>query len=207
MEKTDFPISFLISQTREREDAMKQEKKSRREALGLIGKAGVYLGAGLAFFTSLKIYPEQGAQLKRAGNGQEKAVISGSGTKLIVQISAKPGRHYFVAGAAGDVVENYRMIPNSKGVIGRGGFAKVIINTANIENSRIFLRIVTAKTEAFDTGRAKTEAFIINTKEGGILGYEGAVNRPIVGTGASAVAVKALLASGAGFTPGKYRLI
>jgi hypothetical protein len=187
---------------------MEKEKKSRREALGLIGKAGILMGAVPYFFVSLKIYPESETDYKsgsswkqqdRKKDVQEKAVISGSGSKIMVTISGKAGRHFFVAMAGSDVIEKYRRFPNTTGIINTRGIGSVVINTESIVNSRIYLKIVTGDTNDFNTHLAQTEAFIITTKGGVIDTFEGVVSRPIIEPGSiKATCAASLAAAGAG---------
>jgi hypothetical protein len=187
---------------------MEKEKKSRREALGLIGKAGILMGAVPYFFVSLKIYPESETDYKsgsswkqqdRKKDVQEKAVISGSGSKIMVTISGKAGRHFFVAMAGSDVIEKYRRFPNTTGIINTRGIGSVVINTESIANSRIYLKIVTGDTNDFNTHLAQTEAFIITTKGGVIDTFEGVVSRPIIEPGSiKATCAASLAAAGAG---------
>jgi hypothetical protein len=182
-------------------DNVKPGKKSRREALGMIGKTGICIGAGPAFFVSLKIQPEQRAQKKSSSGVQEKAVIIGSGSKLTVKIFGKPGRHFFIAVAGSDVKENYRSLPNAKGIINQRGAGEIFVDIGNLLNARIFLKIVTSDTEKFDSISGATEAFIINAKDGTFLSFEGITDRPILGakalsaasTPAAVVGRKALL--------------
>ena len=168
---------------------MKKERKTRREALGLIGKTGIFLGAVPYFFVSLKISPESETDLtsellhvqqNKTRDVQEKAVISGSGSRLNVTINGKPGRHYFVAVAASDEIENYGAFPNSKGIINSKGSGSVVVDLKNIANSRIYVKVVTGETDKFNTQLAETEAFIITLKEGAIDTFEGVVSRPVV---------------------------
>jgi hypothetical protein len=168
---------------------MKKEIKTRREALGLIGKTGIFLGAVPYFFVSLRITPESETnstselsqkQQDKTRDVQEKAVISGSGSRLAVTINGKPGRHYFVAVAASDERENYGAFPNSKGIINSKGSGSVVVDLKNVANSRIYVKVVTGETDKFDTQMAETEAFIITLKEGAIDTFEGVVSRPVI---------------------------
>jgi hypothetical protein len=168
---------------------MKKEIKTRREALGLIGKTGIFLGAVPYFFVSLKISPESETdstsefsqvQQDKTRDVQEKAVISGSGSRLNVTINGKPGRHYFVAVAASDEIKNYGAFPNSKGIINSKGSGSVVVDLKNIANSRIYVKVVTGETDKFNTQLAETEAFNITLKEGVINTFEGVVSRPVV---------------------------
>ena len=177
---------------------MEKGKKSRRQALGLIGKAGVIMGAAPIFFVSLNIIPESetdyeselsGRQQDRTKNVKEKAVVSGSGSQLTVKVSGKPGRHYFVAVAGSDVRENYGAFPNSKGIINPRGLGSKVIDLKILSNSRIYIKIVTGETDKFDSQLAETEAFIVNLKGGIIAAFEGVVSRPILEHEGSMIAV------------------
>ncbi len=190
---------------------MQAKTKSRREALGLIGKTGAFLGASPYFFLSLETRPAgagtartglSGAERRKVQPVQEKAVISGSGSKLIVTITGMPGRHFFVAMAGKDAKEKYRSYPNSAGVIDAKGKGSVSIDMKTIENSRVYLKLITAQTNKFDSQKAETEAFIISTKDGKIQSFEGVVSRPLrdaAGLSASSTPA-AVIACG-----GKYR--
>jgi hypothetical protein len=168
---------------------MENEKKSRREALRLIGKTGLFLGTVPVFFTSLKIAPESetglinnlpGTPQTRTTSIQEKAFISGSGSSLTVKVTGKPGRVFFVAFAGQDVKENYRRLPGSESIINSSGTGSVVINTKNITNTRIYVKVITGEKNNLNTQLAETEAFIITTKEGVINTFEGVVSRPIL---------------------------
>jgi hypothetical protein len=168
---------------------MEKEKKSRREALGLIGKAGVIMGAAPYFFVSLNIIPERETDYKSESSGRqkyrtkdikEKAVVSGSGSQLTVKVSGKPGRHYFVAVAGSDIRENYGAYPNSEGIINSRGLGSKVIDLKILSNSRIYIKIVTGETDKFDSQLAETEPFIVNLKGGTIAAFEGVVSRPIL---------------------------
>lgn len=189
---------------------MKQEKKSRREALALIGKTGFLLGTAPYFLISLITTPRNDSgpddesdwsKQKKQKQNLEKAVISGSGTNLTVKVNGKSGRHFFLAMAATDMLEKYRAIPNSFGKINTRGTGSVIINTETITNSRIFLKVVTGETDKFNTGMAETAAFIINTKDGIIKSFEGVVNRQILKRPVTCAAATAAAGSS-----GKYQL-
>lgn len=168
---------------------MKKEIKSRREALGLLGKAGISLGIAPYFFVSLKVSAISGAdynveisedqQTMRSAT-TEKAVISGSESKLTVTVSGKPGRYFFVAAADSDVRRNYGAFPESKGIISSRGSGSVVIDLKKIDISRIYVKIVTAGTDKFNSELAETEAFVIRLNNGVIDTFEGVVSRPVI---------------------------
>jgi hypothetical protein len=166
---------------------MENEKKSRREVLKLIGKAGLFLGAVPVFFTSLKITPQSEAATKhspeaaRSTNIQEKAFISGSGSSLTVNVTGKPGRAFFVTFAATDIRENYRRIPGSNGTINSKGTGVLTVNVRYIPNARVYLKVITAEPANLKTPVGGTEPFIISMRNGAIHSFEGVVSRPILG--------------------------
>lgn len=183
---------------------MKKVTKTRREALGMIGKTGIALGAVSYFFLSLRTFPENeknsGTDRSRSpqnmtGAVQEKAVISGSGSKLTVTVSGKPGRHFFVAMAGSDNIEKYQRFPNSNGIINSRGKGSVVISTESIANSRIYLRIVTCDSGDFNSNLAQTEAFVISTKGGIIEAFEGLVSRPVIAPGINKITCAASIAA------------
>ncbi|MBL0153567.1 MAG: hypothetical protein IPP93_08795 [Chitinophagaceae bacterium] len=173
---------------------MKQENKTRREALVLIGKTGFLLGTAPYFLVSLVTTPRNAAvtedeqDLHHEKQKLEKAVISGSGAKLTVKVYGNPGRHFFLAVAANDLLEKYRAFPGSFGTINARGTGSVIMNTETITNSRIYLKVVTGETNKFNSGMAETAAFIIITQGGIIKGFEGVVDRQIVKRSATCAA-------------------
>lgn len=186
---------------------MKKEIKTRREALMLIGKTGFLLGTAPYFLVSLVTTPRNDPALSTETethtekSSLEKAVISGTGTRLTVKVYGNPGRHFFLAVAASDLLERYRAFPGSFGTINTRGTGTVVMNTDTITNSRIFLKVVTGDTNKFNSGMAETAAFVIITQGGIIKGFEGVVDRQILKKSATcAAAVAAPEASG------KYQL-
>ena len=168
---------------------MKKEIKSRREALGLLGKAGISLGIAPYFFVSLKVSPIGEADFNTEISGEqqtlrsgatEKAVVSGSDSRLTVTVSGKPGRYFFVAAADSDVRRNYGAFPESKGIINSKGSGSVVIDLKKIDVSRIYIKIVTAGTDKFNSELAETEAFVIRLNNGVIDTFEGVVSRPVI---------------------------
>jgi hypothetical protein len=168
---------------------MKNEKKSRRETLKLLGKTGLFLGSVPVFFTSLNINPlnEIGvlsdAPAASPANPPivgEKAFISGSGTSLTVKVTGTPGRVFFVTFASTDVRENYRRVPGSDGVINARGNGSVVINTKNIPNNRVYLKVMTGEPNNVKSRLGETGAFMITIKEGVMQTFDGTVERPIM---------------------------
>jgi len=168
---------------------MKKEIKSRREALGLLGKAGISLGIAPYFFVSLKLSAMSGTdfnaeisedQQTMRSAAAEKAVISGSDSKLTVTISGKPGRYFFVAVSDNDIRKNYGAFPESKGIISSRGSGSVVVDLKKIDVSRIYIKIVTAETDKFNSELAETEAFVIRLNNGVIDTFEGVVSRPVI---------------------------
>lgn len=189
---------------------MSQKRLSRRAALGVIGKTGVAFGAGTCFFLSLKTSPLAGAfgdspidgtaqaqapRRKAVLRVPEKVVISGSGSTLTVKISGPPGRHCAVAYATTDAREHYKAVANSRGLIGENGVGAIEIDMKGFPDGKIFLRIVTGRTSAFDEDIAGTEPFVIRVSKGAIARYEGVLSRPLISAkGPEAVAATAAAA-------------
>ena len=170
---------------------MKNEKKSRREALKLLGKTGLFLGSVPVFFTSLNISPLNGsglmndskeASLTEAPIVEEKAFISGSGSSLTVKITGNPGRVFYVTFASNEVRENYRRVPGSDGVINARGSGSVVINTKNIPNTRVYLKVMTGEPNNLRSRLGETVAFMITIKEGVMQTFDGTAGRPIMET-------------------------
>jgi hypothetical protein len=168
---------------------MNNENKSRREALQLLGKTGLFLGSVPVFFTSLKINPLNDssllnnlleAPLTDPPLVEEKAFISGSGSSLTVKVTGNPGRVISVTFASTDVRENYRRIPGSDGVINARGSGSVVINTKNFPNTRVYLKVVTGERNNVKSGLGETGAFMITIKEGAMQTFDGTVGRPIM---------------------------
>jgi hypothetical protein len=163
---------------------MKPNKISRRDALGVIGKSGAALGTGTLFFLSLKTAPLAGAakdgpQRQAPPRPAEKVMIGGSGPILTVKVSGLEGRYCGVAFAAADVQESYRPAPGARGRIGKTGTAAISLNVKDLPEGKVFLRIVTSRTDRFDADIAGTEAFVVNISKGSIAGYDGLTSRPL----------------------------
>jgi len=105
---SEVSYGFDIVNGNKKEETMSRQKITRRDALGMIAKTGVTLGAGTCFFLSLKTSPLAAAPWDLLPEGQavqkrrlprsvksvaEKVVISGSGSTLIFRISGPEGRH------------------------------------------------------------------------------------------------------------------
>jgi hypothetical protein len=179
---------------------MNNEKKSRREALKLLGKTGLFLGSVPVFFTSLNINPLDdtpetspapssivGETVSASGSETslvvgEKAFISGSGTSLTVKVTGNPGRVFFVTFASSDVRENYRRVPGSDGVINARGSGSVVINTKSIPNTKVYLKVMTGEPSNVKSGLGETGAFMITIREGVMQTFNGTVERPIMET-------------------------
>jgi hypothetical protein len=170
---------------------MNNEKKSRREALKLLGKTGLFLGSVPVFFTSLNINPLDETDglndLPETSSPSaliigEKAFISGSGTSLTVKVTGNPGRVFFVTFASGDVRENYRRVPGSDGIINARGSGSVVINTKSIPNTKVYLKVMTGEANNVKSGLGETAAFMITIRDGVMQTFDGTVERPIMET-------------------------
>ena len=153
---------------------MKRKTISRRDALGIIGKTGISFVSGSYFFLTLRTSP-----LAPAPQIAEKVLISGTGSRLTVQISSRPGRHCAVAYAPTDSRPYYKAVANSRGLIGANGMAIIEVDVKSLPDGKIFLRVVTSNTNSFDDDIAGTEAFVIQVSRGAIVGYEGLTSRPM----------------------------
>lgn len=189
---------------------MSRKNLSRRDALGLIGKTGAAIGAGTCFFLSLKTSPLAGAgnDASAPGRGQvkasrltaapqvaEKVLISGTGAKLTVKISGPPGRHCGVSFATADSRERYKPAANARGYIGENGLATIEVDVKGLPSGKVFLRVVTGKSGAFDEDIAGTEAFVVHISRGAIARYEGLLSRPLENAGSAGIAVASLAAA------------
>jgi hypothetical protein len=186
---SQFYLSFSAQSTLKEGLFMKKESKSRREALELLGKTGLFLGSVPVFFTSLKINPLSESNLSNdfleapltdPSIVEEKAFISGSGSSLTVKVTGNPGRVIFVTFASTDVRENYRRVSGSNGVINARGSGSVVINTKNIPNTKVYLKVMTGEPNNVKSGLRETGAFMITLKEGIMQTFDGTVGRPIV---------------------------
>jgi len=189
---------------------MSRKTISRRDALGVIGKTGAALGAGTYFFLSLKTSPLAGASAKAPGEGieepqtqrrglakrsVEKVVVSGSGSTLIFKISGPAGRHCGVSFATTDGREHYKVVASGRGVIGKDGLCTIEVDAKRLPDAKIYLRVVTGNTSAFDDDIAGTEPFVIHISQGAITRFEGLQSRPLENAGASGIAVASCAAA------------
>ena len=174
---------------------MSRKKISRRNALGIIGKAGTALGAGTYFFLSLKTSPLAGApkatttvpdmgqvkatSLKAAPRISEKVVVSGSGSTLVFKISGPAGRHYGVSFATTDTRESYKAVANTRGLIGEKGLAAIEVDVKGLPNGKVFLRVVTGASGEFSTDIRGTKAFEITVLKGVVTKFGGVRERPL----------------------------
>jgi hypothetical protein len=185
---------------------MSRKKVTRRDALGLIAKTGATIGAGSAFFLSLKTSPlagfsgdsslegkgTAGAQRsKTVGNVGEKVLISGSGSTLIFKISGPPGRHCGVAYAPTDVREHYRPAPGGRGVIGRDGLCTIEVNLKNLTHQKVYFRVVTGSSSDFTRDLRGTQVFQILISNGAISRFVGVHERIFEGATAAVAAAAA----------------
>jgi len=162
---------------------MTNEKKSRREALKLLGTSGLFLGAASTFFTSLRINPVQANEPDALPPLlEEKASISGSGTTLTINVSGIPGRVFYVTFALSNVRENFRRIPGSDGVISARGTGRVTINTTAIPTAKIYVKVITGVANNTTSGISETDPLVLTIQNGSIQAFEGTVTRPIKGT-------------------------
>ena len=165
---------------------MAKMKITRRNALGMIGKTGVALGAGTCFFLSLKTSPlwaldnKQKVLRKGTLTAPEKVVISGVGSILTARISGPPGRYYAIVCAATDTPNAYKPITKAQGRLDEKGQGIVRINAKILPKGKVFLRVATGKSPSFDEDVAGTEAFVVKVSKGVIAGYEGVLSRPLI---------------------------
>ncbi len=171
---------------------MSRQKITRRDALGMIAKTGVTLGAGASFFLSLKTSPLTAApwdsqQKVRADQKRplsrkiksipEKVVISGSGSTLIFRISGPVGRHCGVAYATVDSKKNYKAVSKGRGVIGKNGFCTIKVDVKSLPNQKVYLRVVTGSRSDFTANVKGTKAFEVQISKGVITKFGGAAGR------------------------------
>jgi hypothetical protein len=166
---------------------MKYENKSRREALKLLGRTGLLMGAVPVFFTSLKINPVEASEGQEESGSlvsavEEKTTISGSGSSLTVNVSGKPGRVFYITFALTNVRENFRRIPGSDGVISARGTGRITINTTAIPSAKVYVKVITGEANNTSTGISETEPVVITIENGTIKAFEGTISRPILGT-------------------------
>ena len=173
---------------------MSRKTISRRDALGIIGKAGTALGAGTYFFLSLKTAPLLGAggeapvpgrgqakspRLKIAPQIAEKVVVSGSGSTLVFKISGPAGRHFGVSFATADARESYKAAANARGLIGENGLATIEVDVRGLPNGKVFLRVVTGASGEFSKGLRGTQAFEVTIHNGVVTKFGGVRERPL----------------------------
>lgn len=173
---------------------MNRKTISRRNALGIIGKAGTALGAGTCFFLSLKTSPLAGApkaapvpdmgqvkaaRLKAAPRIAEKVLISGTGSKLTVKISGPPGRHCAVSYATTDARDHYQAVANSRGYIGENGLATIEVDVKGLPNGKVFLRVVTGQSGDFSEAVRGTQSFEVQIADGAVARFGGIHEKPL----------------------------
>ena len=185
---------------------MSLKKITRRDALGLIAKSGATLGAGPAFFLSLKTSalgggsanssrPARGdanPQRPRAVGGiGEKVLIGGAGSSLVFKISGPPGRHCGVSYANDDTRERYKAAPGGRGVIGADGRCTIELDLKNIPGQRLYFRVVTGSSSDFVKDRRGTLAFEVTLANGTISRFGGVRERILDSATAAAGAAAA----------------
>lgn len=183
-----------ITRVYSKEETMSRQKITRRDALGMIAKTGVTLGAGTCFFLSLKTSPLAAAPWDLPPEGQavqksrrpqrvksvtEKVVISGSGSTLIFRISGPAGRHCGVAYATADSKGRYKAVPKGRGVIGKDGFCTIKVDVKSMPHQKVYLRVVTGSKSDFTAGVKGTKAFEVHVSKGNITRFAGITQRPL----------------------------
>ncbi len=176
---------------------MSRQKITRRDALGMIAKTGVTLGAGTCFFLSLKTSPLEAApwdspQEKLAGQKRrlpkkiksvaEKVVISGSGSTLIVRISGPAGRHCGVAYATVDSKKHYKAAPRGRGVIGKNGLCTIRVDVKSLPSQKVYLRVVTGSKSDFTADIKGTKPFEVHISKGTVTRFGGTTGRALEDT-------------------------
>jgi hypothetical protein len=178
---------------------MSPKKVTRRDALGLIGKSGITLSTGPFFFLSLGTSPLDGDSLRGAfTEGQvrppkkrpripaqkpplkpapEKVMISGTGSNLKVTISGPPGRHCGIVFATSDRRESYKAVARGRGVIKKDGICTLEIDTKNLPNQRVYLRVVTGSTSNFTKNAKGTKTFEVLIAQGTVSRFIGVRER------------------------------
>jgi alkanesulfonate monooxygenase SsuD/methylene tetrahydromethanopterin reductase-like flavin-dependent oxidoreductase (luciferase family) len=178
---------------------MGSRKISRRDALGVIGRGGA-AGAGTFFFLTLKTAPlaaaPAGVDARPPARPTEKVMIAGSGPNLTVKLAGQQGRHFGVAFSPVDTPDQYRPVPNARGRIAKGGVATIAVNVGDLPEGRVFLRIVTGRTDRFDEDIAGTEAFVIHISKGRIQSFEGLTSRPLENAKSIGVSVASCASAG-----------
>jgi len=171
---------------------MSRQKITRRDALGMIAKTGVTLGAGTCFFLSLKTSPLAAAPWDLPPEGQavqkrrlpqrvksvaEKVVISGSGSTLIFRISGPEGRHCGIAYATADTKEHYKAVPKGRGIIGKDGLCTIQVDVKSLPGQKLYFRVVTGSKSDFTANVKGTKAFEVHVSKGVILRFAGVTDR------------------------------
>lgn len=182
---------------------------NRREVLERISKTGIGMSTAPLFFLSLKTAPLSDAfaaqpALSRAkpvrkpvpgGSAEEKALISGQGSKITVKISGSAGRHCGLAFAVSNTPSAYKAVRNGRGTIGRNGVCIIKIDTDSLPDGRVFLRAVTGSSRDFSRDARGTETFELEISGGRISGFKGVRERVLSNT-------KTLMsAAAAGYNP------
>ena len=176
---------------------MRRKTMNRRSALGMIARAGAAAGAGSCFFLSLRTSPLAG-QVRRPGRVKyepENVVVSGAGPTILVKISGPPGRHYAVVYATTDGREHYKLVDGSRGRIAESGLGTVTIAAKRLPDAKVFLRVVTGSTDAFDDDYAGTEPFVAHISGGALSRFDGVKSRPLVDAKGVAVAAASFAAA------------
>jgi len=173
---------------------MSRNRVPRRSVLGMIGKTGIALSAQPLFVISLKTFSllddsldyfppddqgEYDINLPKTGNPEEKVVISGSGYEIAVKISGPAGRYCAVAYATADTRTSYRKVAKSLSKIGRTGTCTIKIDTRNLPNQKVYLRIVTSTSSTFNSDVKGTRAFEVTIFRGRITQFGGVRERPM----------------------------
>jgi hypothetical protein len=185
---------------------MRRKTISRRDALGIIGKAGVSLVTGTYFFLSLRTSPLAAAPeiapvsgkgpakapgLKAAPQIVEKVVISGSDSTLVFKISGPAGRHCGVSFATTNAREHYKPAANARGLIGENGLATIEVDAKGLPNGKIFIRVVTGASGEFNKDPRGTQAFEVTISNGVVTKFGGVRERPLEGAAIAATCATA----------------
>ena len=187
---------------------MSSTKISRRNALGLIARSGATLGAGAAFFVSLRTAPLEAASEsagsladdqavsrgapKRSFKVDEKVLVSGAGSTLVFKISGAPGRHCGVSFADADTRDRYKAAPGGRGVIGANGLCVIELDLKHFADRKLYFRVVTAGSGDFENDRRGTDVFEIVLAKGAISRFGGVRERLLDGASASTTSIAAM---------------
>jgi hypothetical protein len=187
---------------------MSSQKITRRNALSMIAKTGVTLGAGTCFFLSLKTSPLAAAPWDSPPEGQaaqkrrlprrvksvpEKVVVSGSGSTLIFRISGPAGRHCGIAYATVDSKKHYKAVPKGRGVIGKNGFCTIKVDVKSLPNQKVYIRVATGSKRDFAGNVKGTKAFEVHVSKGTITRFAGTTGRSLEDAAAAATCAAACL--------------